>query len=125
MYTRIGILGRARQAIGIARLHAPREALYIDVKYNSHSHSHSPIRREESRLQPEKSGRTSFACMRRAALAYDYAAIRYRTELNAIPNADRSLRRAVAQADGFLSLSANDFSDPMAGHTTEYGHIGT
>jgi hypothetical protein len=38
MYTRIGILGRARQAIGIARLHAPREALYIDVKYNSHSH---------------------------------------------------------------------------------------
>ena len=35
MYTRIGILGRARQAIGIARLHALREALYIDVKYNS------------------------------------------------------------------------------------------
>ena len=39
MYTRIGILGRARQAIGIARLHAPREALYIDVKYNSLTHS--------------------------------------------------------------------------------------
>jgi hypothetical protein len=35
MYTRIGILGRARQAIGIARLHALREALYIDVKYNA------------------------------------------------------------------------------------------
>ena len=35
MYTRIGILGRARQAIGITRLYAPREALYIDVKYNS------------------------------------------------------------------------------------------
>ena len=39
MYTRIGILGRARQAIGIARLHALREALYIDVKYNSLTHS--------------------------------------------------------------------------------------
>jgi hypothetical protein len=39
MYIRIGILGRARQAMGIARLHAPREALYIDVKYNSLTHS--------------------------------------------------------------------------------------
>jgi hypothetical protein len=48
MYTRIGILGRARQAIGIARLHAPREALYIDVKYNSHSHSRTPSARAQT-----------------------------------------------------------------------------
>jgi hypothetical protein len=39
MYIRIGILGRARQAMGIARLHVPKEALYIDVKYNSLTHS--------------------------------------------------------------------------------------
>jgi hypothetical protein len=53
MYTRIGILGRARQAIGIARLHAPKEALYIDIKYNSHSHSHSAQKaRTSKRILP-------------------------------------------------------------------------
>ena len=54
MYTRIGILGRARQAIGIARLHAPREALYIDVKCNSLTHS---LRRNGKIIEKSLTGR--------------------------------------------------------------------
>lgn len=58
MYTRIGILGRARQAIGIARLHAPREALYIDVKYNSLTHS---LRTGGKIIKTRLTGRASLA----------------------------------------------------------------
>lgn len=54
IYTRIGILGRARQAIGIARLHAPREALYIDVKYNSLTHS---LRLDSKIVEADLAGR--------------------------------------------------------------------
>ena len=110
MYTRIGILGRARQAIGIARLHAPREALYIDVKYNSHSHSHSPVGNEDRKLRPSGLERTSFACYAAGYISVQATAVRYRTVFGAIPTADWLLRRAVAQAGGFLSVSAKDAS---------------
>jgi hypothetical protein len=100
MYIRIGILGRARQAIGIARLHALREALYIDVKYNSQLATRRSGEKTVN-CNPASQDALASLAMRRPALACKYAAVRYRTELDAIPTADRSLRRAVAQAGGF------------------------
>ena len=66
MYTRIGILGRARQAIGIARLHAPREALYIDVKYNSLTHS---LRANGKIVEAGRTGRALLAALGTQQLA--------------------------------------------------------
>jgi hypothetical protein len=87
MYTRIGILGRARQAIGIARLHSPREALYIDVKYNSQLATRR-LGQKIADCDPASWNALASLAVRQAALACECAAVRYRTELDAIPTAD-------------------------------------
>jgi hypothetical protein len=62
-----------------------------------------------SRLRPSKLGRASFACYAAGCISIRLCCSKI-TESDAIPTADRSLRRAVAQASDFLSLSVNDFS---------------
>jgi hypothetical protein len=46
--------------MGIARLHAPREALYIDVKYNSLIHS---LRADGKFIESRLTGRASLAVL--------------------------------------------------------------
>ena len=87
--------------MGIARLHAPREALYIDVKYNSLTHS---LRADSKIVKTRPSGRALLVVlgMQQLTIACLDVAVCYCNKFGAIPNYSTSLLEiAVARASSF------------------------